>query len=518
MTILDSRLPDLRMTGLGLAIWVLFAAVSAAGCSSTPASQAVPNPTATLVATDSHPERDPTTTAEPEPADTTESSPTGAEESNSTSAEIAAGVTADLQGVKKWRISFESDAPAYNDVAGMAVDDLGNVFVAGWSWGTFREHSEFGYLDGVLLKLDPDGEQVWRYLVATPFNDRALDVAVAPDGSVYVVGTTYGALAESSAVGIEEGMGEDEDYFVLKLDGKGEEAWVTQLGTSRGPDRAYGIVVDQRGDVVVVGAAIDGEDGDTWNGFIAKFDGADGSQIWERKVDATGPSWLDAVEVDRNGSIYAGGWIEGDLPGSTSLGGRDGLVLRYSSGGERLWSTRLGSAASDSVKDMVLGAESDLFVLGDTSGVLAGQTAKGGTGDPLKGPDDLFIVRLNDTGKTEWSLQIGSAAGDLAGEVALAGDGLLVVTGTSQFFADEYTYVADRQLAYASLMTLDGEKRGDYQLPLAGSNSSVRAVDAGPGGGIVFAGSTCVRAPCNYGPEGVNGRVDMYVMAIDVEY
>ena len=505
------------MASLGLAFWALFVAVSAAGCFSMPASQPESRPTATLVATDSQPESESTVIAEPEPTDTAESDPAVIAEPDPTSVQVAADVTVNLQGVERWRVFFESDAPAYNDVAGMAIDDLGNVFVAGWSWGTFREHSEFANLDGVLLKLDPAGNQVWRYLVATPFNDRALDVTVTPDGSVYVVGTTRGALAESSTRGIENGMGEDEDYFVLKLDGNGKEVWVSQLGASNGPDRALGVVADQRGDVVVAGAAIDREDGDMWNGFIAKFDGADGSQIWKRKVDATGPSWLSAVEVDRKGGIYAGGWIDGDLPDSSSLGSRDGLILGYSSGGELLWSARLGSAAHDSVKDMALDTESDLFVLGDTSGVLAGQTAKGGPGDPLKGPDDLFVVRLSDTGKTEWLSQIGSGEGDLAGEVALAGDGLLVVTGTSQFFADEYTYVADRQLAYATLMTLDGEEGGDYQLPLAGSDSSVRAVDYGSGVGIVLAGSTCVGEPCNYGPEGVNGRVDLYVMAIDVK-
>ena len=517
MTIPDSRRPDMPMAGFGLVVLALFAAVTATGCSSAPASQPDPSPTATHVATDSQQARESINIAEPEPIDTAESSPTVVAEPNPTSTQVAVDATINLQGVENWRITFESDAPAYNDVAGMAMDELGNVFVAGWSWGTFREHSESGYLDGVLLKLDPAGKRVWRYLVATPFHDRALDVAVAPDGSVYVVGMTYGVLAGAATEGIEEEMGVDQDYFVLKLDGNGEEVWVIQHGTSRGPDRADGIVVDRRGDVVVAGASIDGEDSDMWNGFVAKFDGADGSLVWERRVDGTGRSWLTAVEVDRGGSIYAGGWIEGGLDDSTSLGGRDGLVLKYSGEGERLWSAHLGSAANDSVKDLALGTESDLFVLGDTSGVLAGQRAKGGHGDPLKGPDDLFVARLSDTGETEWSSQIGTGEGDLGGEVALAGDGLLVVTGTSQLFADEYTYIPARQLAYARLMTIDGEPRGDYQLPLAGSNNSVRAVDVGRGGVTVFAGSTCVREPCNYGPEGVNGRVDMYVLAIQFE-
>ena len=202
----------LRMACLGLATLLMFAA-------------------------DSQQARESTNIAEPEPADTVDSSLTTAVGPDSTATRVVAEVTGGFHGVERWRISFESDAPAYNDVAGMAMDEVGNVFVAGWSWGTFREHSEFTYLDGVLLKLDPASKQVWRYLVATPFNDRALDIAATPDGGVYVVGTTYGALADSSARGIDEEIGEDQDYFVLKLDGNGEEVWAIQHGTSRGPDR-----------------------------------------------------------------------------------------------------------------------------------------------------------------------------------------------------------------------------------------------------------------------------------------
>ena len=231
-----------------------------------------------------------------------------------------------------------------------------------------------------------------------------------------------------------------------------------------------------------------------WSGFVAKLDGDDGSRMWESRVDGPGPSWLDAVDADGEGGIYTGGWIDGDLPESKSIGNRDGLILKYSSGGERLWSARLGSVAEDSVKDLVFSAKSGLFVLGDTSGVLPGQSAKGGPRDPLKGPDDLFVVRLTDMGKVEWSLQLGSQGGDRASEIALAGDELLVVTGTSESF-DDYEYIPNLQLAYASLMTLDGRSRVDYQLPLAGSNTSVRAVDVMPDSSIALAGSTCVREP-----------------------
>ena len=46
-------------------------------------------------------------------------------------------------------------APAYSDVAGVAVTDAGYVFAAGWSWGTFRRHSEVASADGV-LNMEPN--------------------------------------------------------------------------------------------------------------------------------------------------------------------------------------------------------------------------------------------------------------------------------------------------------------------------------------------------------------------------
>ena len=139
LTILDSRLPGMRMAGFGLAILLLIAAVSATCSSGIPASQPEPSPTITPVATDAQPERRLTAIPELEPTNTAESSPATAAEPDSVSTQIAGQVRADSWGVERWRVFLESGAPAYSDVSGMAIDDMGNVFVAGWSWGTFRE-------------------------------------------------------------------------------------------------------------------------------------------------------------------------------------------------------------------------------------------------------------------------------------------------------------------------------------------------------------------------------------------
>ena len=71
-------------------------------------------------------------------------------------------------------------------------------------------------------------------------------MAVAPDGSVYVVGTTHGAIAELASEGIEGKGGSDQDYFVLKLDENGEEVWSTRGGTTHGPDFAQSVAVDRQ--------------------------------------------------------------------------------------------------------------------------------------------------------------------------------------------------------------------------------------------------------------------------------
>ncbi|MEO8175764.1 MAG: hypothetical protein ABI626_03800 [Sphingomicrobium sp.] len=122
----------------------------------------------------------------------------------------------------------------YDRFTGMAAAVDGHVFVG---------HSEpKGVARRRLLavKLDHKGLVVWQRIIdADPNALAALYVEPAGDGGFIVAGGL--------------GHGEDSDIFVLKLDAQGQELWRRTVGTPEAADVNHGLLVRPDGTIVVVG-------------------------------------------------------------------------------------------------------------------------------------------------------------------------------------------------------------------------------------------------------------------------
>jgi hypothetical protein len=142
--------------------------------------------------------------------------------------------------------------------------------------------------DIFVAKLDGGGAIEWIHnLSSVPqplqanFNDIGTAVATDPCGSAaFVTGYTAGVMPGQASRGAQ-------DIFVARYEGGGALGWVRQFGAdipAQAPrnDAGYGIAVDRRGDLVVVGEAI-GSFGtpnpntDRTDWFLMKLRPADGS-------------------------------------------------------------------------------------------------------------------------------------------------------------------------------------------------------------------------------------------------
>ena len=131
----------------------------------------------------------------------------------------------------------------------IAVDERGNVYMAGWSettWGSpVNPHA--GGQDVFVAKLDSKGVLLWHTFLGSSRWDEAKSIAVDGNGNVYVVGTskkTWGTPVHSHT-------GNTQDAFVAKLNSKGERMWHTFLGA--GDDRGKAITLDMSGNLYVGG-------------------------------------------------------------------------------------------------------------------------------------------------------------------------------------------------------------------------------------------------------------------------
>jgi hypothetical protein len=301
---------------------------------------------------------------------------------------------------------------------GVALDEAGDVYVAGWTMGTLPGQTSAGTLDAFVRRYDPAGGEVWTRQFGSWERDFARAVATDGAGSVYVVGETYGVLPGQAPAG---GF----DAFVRKYDPAGGEVWTRQFGGGGG-EGAWGVAVDDRGAAYVVGStggALPGQaSAGGFDAFVRKYD-PDGHALWTRQFGSPRFDGARGVAFDPMGNVVVVGNTAGDLPGQGSAGGIDAFIRRYDPEGSELWTHQFGALADDFGVAVAVDRTGRASVVGTTDDVLPGQAAAGST--------DVFLSAYDRAGQPGWTRQFGTTVVDDGFGIALDGGGNAYVAGNT---------------------------------------------------------------------------------------
>lgn len=108
----------------------------------------------------------------------------------------------DSDGTRVWTSQFGSNFPDF--AASACSDSLGNLYVAGATEGGMAGPGEAkGFMDVFLSKLDANGSLLWTRQIGTSGSDGATDVAVDELGHVYISGFTEQTLADHNFGGFD---------------------------------------------------------------------------------------------------------------------------------------------------------------------------------------------------------------------------------------------------------------------------------------------------------------------------
>lgn len=260
---------------------------------------------------------------------------------------------------------------------------------------------------------DDDGTSDWdgmtfdgvRWFVAgTPERDVAHDVAIDSKGRIYVVGETEGDLKGNS-------NGGGTDAFVARLsDGGFGFEWVQLIG-GENSQKANSVAVGPN-DLVYVGgrAGRKASSSSVGNSFVAVYDES-GTQKSISSPVGTSPNLVD-IAVDQQGNLYLGAVLTIPPQGS-NITTPAGLVVKFDSSNSEIWRSTIEGPKGVIAHNIAVTANG-AYVVGSTDGKLNGESEIGN--------GDVFTVRLNDSGKEQWTRLIGSPKSELLREATIAAD------------------------------------------------------------------------------------------------
>jgi hypothetical protein len=250
------------------------------------------------------------------------------------------------------------------------------------------------YADVYVIKTDSLGDTMWTRKYGGSDDDRGYSVQQTADGGYVVAGATYS---------FGQGYG---NLYVLKLDVNGDTAWTR---TYRGEDRAYGTSVQQTvdGGYIVAGATLD-------DVYLVKTN-AGGDTMWTRTYGDAGSCYGKSVRQTADGGYIIAGSVR------SSFQGYDVYLVKTDSLGDALWTRTFGGDSQDMGRSV--------WQTTDGGYVITGWTCSYGAG-----AGDVYLIKTDPNGDTQWSRTYGGADGDFGNAVQQTPDGGYIIAGETDSY------------------------------------------------------------------------------------
>ena len=346
-------------------------------------------------------------------------------------------------GQRQWTyIAGSSDSKSDNG-KGIGIDSNGDLYVTGMSYdginfaGASNRYTEgtLKYNDVFIIKLNNSGQREWTFIAGGGNNNDYSYGGIAVDiiGNSYITGMTYeGINFAGSSNRYTEGTIHSSDVFVMKLNTSGKRQWTYIAGSSTSKaDSGYRVAVDSNGFSYITGKTNDGGNfADSLNryteGSLNKDDvfiialNNSGQRQWTNIIGSGANDVGFDIEVDASSNTY----ITGYTASSPGFGGSenrfyegslrsldDVFVMKLNKTGFRQW-TFIGSSSSSKYErgnDIALDSNSNSYITGYTSDSVNFANSNNKFSEGTLDSTDAFVIKLNSSGKREWTYFAGGA-------------------------------------------------------------------------------------------------------------
>ncbi len=336
-------------------------------------------------------------------------------------------------GVKLWSKTIGKSG--YDMGVRVSTDNSNNVYVAG-NTKTSLAGTNKGSEDIFLIKYNSDGNYIWGIQEGTAQKDN-VGGFVINGPKIYLAGTTEGTFAGQSNYGSSDAIlikFQDIDTATVSAE------YYRQFGTSNA-DVATSItkIGDNQSAVFYIGGFTDGvfsnnTDNAARDLFLASY-AVNGTQRFVKQWGTDADDRINAITTDSSGVIYVAGSTMGSFTEAITRADSDSFVSKIipgtTSGNTSIaWNKQFNSVNNGADNSNSITSDGTyLYLVGDTTSNITTTTTHYGV-------NDVFMLKIDNSGNIQNSKQWGSTLSDAGFEIIYKNSFLHIIGQTKGDFYD----------------------------------------------------------------------------------
>lgn len=355
-----------------------------------------------------------------------------------------------------------------SDDAGYSItaDAGGNIYVAGnytyWididPGGATQYLTSIGGLDGYVAKINSSGGLVWAFTIGGTLDDNIFSIKTDINNNVLIAGRFRGTVDFDPSAGVNNFISNGgDDIFIAKYNVNGNLLWANTFGGAEN-DEAFELAYDAGSNNVMVtgsfkSASVDMDPNGTQvitnlstpgfgydDIFVACYSASTAALQWVFGIGGTNSDGGHGVTTDNQGNVFVTGSFSGSNvdfdPGNgsqllNSAGSVDAYIAKYNGSGAYQWAHRIGNAYGEIGYSLACDNSGNLYTGGYFNSDSVDFDPGAGTNYiHTGGVQDLFVIKLNNSGVYQWAFGVGDFNSEVAQDIAVTGTGNIFICGS----------------------------------------------------------------------------------------
>ncbi|QMU27231.1 T9SS type A sorting domain-containing protein [Adhaeribacter radiodurans] len=226
------------------------------------------------------------------------------------------------------------------------------------------------------------------------------------------------------------------DFWLVKINSLGAKVWDKTIG-GNGRDNFTSILATTDGGYLLGGASssiVSGEKSQTFRGsfsnddyWVVKTDGK-GTKLWDKTFGGYNTDVLQSLVNTSDGSYLLGGTSDSDITADKTAGNKgftDYWIVKINASGGKVWDKTFGGRSTDNLTTLI--SANGAYVLGGSSASGIGLDKT----EANRGDDDYWLVKIGENGGKIWDKTFGGTTGDGGVFGTSYGDFLSAITTTT---------------------------------------------------------------------------------------